>query len=56
MDPNGIKEIVIEYDTGDEEVLEPELRDEYGSYELQQAAIYLKTLVAELRRNADMRV
>jgi hypothetical protein len=36
--PRGIEEMVVEYDTGDEEVLKPRLRDEYGSYELQQAA------------------
>ena len=50
IDPYGIKEVVIEYDTGDEEILRPRLRDEYGSYELQQAAVYLGTLAEELRR------
>jgi hypothetical protein len=35
MDPYGIEEIVLVYDTGTEEVLKPRLRDEYGSYELQ---------------------
>ncbi len=42
--PNGIEEIVIEFDTGDEEVLMPRLRDEFASYELHQAALYLKGL------------
>jgi hypothetical protein len=54
MDPYGIEEIVLVYDTGTEEVLKPRLRDEYGSYELQQAAVYLRTLTLQLRRNADM--
>jgi hypothetical protein len=54
IDPYGIKEIIIKYDTGDEEVLRPRLHDEYGSYELQQAAVYLGTLAGELQRNADM--
>jgi hypothetical protein len=54
IDPYGIKEIVVEYDTGNEDILRPRLRDEYGSYELQQAAVYLGTLVAELRRNVDI--
>jgi hypothetical protein len=54
IDPYGIKEIIVEYDTGDEEILKPRLRDEYGAYELQQAAVYLGTLAGELRRSADM--
>lgn len=33
IDPYGIKEIVVEYDTGNEDILKPQLRDEYGSYE-----------------------
>lgn len=53
IDPHGIKEIVVEYGTGNDDVLKPKLRDEYSSYELQQAAVYLGTLLAELRRNAD---
>ena len=52
--PRGIEEIVVEYDTGDEEVLKPRLRDEYVSYELQQAAVYLGTLAGELRRNGGI--
>ena len=52
--PRSIEEIVVEYDTGDEEVLKPRLRDEYVSYELQQAAAYLGTLAGELRRNGGV--
>ena len=44
------------YDTGAEGVLGPKLRKEYGSYELEPAAIYLRTLAAQLRRNADRRL
>lgn len=51
MDPYGIEEIVIEFDTGDEEVLKPLMRDEFGSYELHQAATYLSTLSYQLRIN-----
>jgi hypothetical protein len=54
IDPYGIKEIVVEYDMGNEDVLRPRLREEYGAYELQQAAVYLHTLAVQLRRNADM--
>ena len=49
LDPYGIAEIVIEFDTGDKEVLEPRLRGEYGSYELLQAATYLDSLSHQLR-------
>lgn len=49
LDPSGIQEIVIEFDTGDSEVLRPKMREEYGSYELMQAATYLDTLSHELR-------
>ena len=49
LDPYGIREIVIQFDTGDEEVLRPKMREEFGSYELIQAATYLDTLSHELR-------
>ncbi len=46
--PHGIEEIIIEFDTGDEEVLKPRLREEFGAYELQQTALYIKALEADL--------
>jgi hypothetical protein len=49
LDPYGIREIVIQYDTGEEEVLRPKLREEFHSYELQQASHYLETLAHQLR-------
>ncbi len=51
IDPYGIKEIVVEFDTGDEEVLKPRMRDEFGSYEFWQAATYLDSLSHQLRVN-----
>jgi len=48
MDPNGIKEVVIEFDTGDEEVIKPRLRDEFESYELWETANYLGSLSHQL--------
>jgi len=42
MDPYGIKEIVLEFDTGEEEIMRPKLREEFGSYELHEAAHYLR--------------
>ena len=41
MDPYGIEEIALQFDTGDEEVLKPRMREEFGAYELIQAATYL---------------
>jgi hypothetical protein len=49
LDPYGIKEIVIEFDTDDEEVLKPRLREEFHSYELHQTATYLEVLAQQLR-------
>jgi hypothetical protein len=48
LDPYGIKEIVIEFDTGDEEVLTPALGEEYGSYGLWEAARYIENLYGKL--------
>jgi hypothetical protein len=42
MDPYGIKEIVLEFDTGEEEIMRPKQREEFGSYELHEAANYLR--------------
>jgi hypothetical protein len=48
INPYGIKEIVVEFDTGEEEILKPRLGEEFGAYELQQTSLYLDSLVAEL--------
>jgi len=42
MDPYGIKEIVFEFDTGEQEIIRPKLGEEFGSYELHEAAHYLR--------------
>ncbi len=51
LDPYGIQDIVIEFDTGDNQILKPRAREEFGSYELHQAATYLDTLSHELREH-----
>ncbi len=51
MDPYGIEEIALQFDTGDEEVLKPRMRAEFGAYELIQAATYLDSLSHQLRVN-----
>lgn len=49
MDPHGIQEIALQFDTGDEEVLKPRTRDEFKAYELAQTATYLGTLAGQLK-------
>ena len=51
LDPYGIQEIVIEFDTGDEEVLKPQGRPEFGSYELHETSTYLDIIKGQLRLN-----
>jgi len=53
LDPYGIKEIIIEFDTGDEEILKPKLREEFHSYELHEAATYIGILAGELRARQE---
>ena len=53
LDAYGIKEIVIEFDTGDEEVLKPRMNEEFGSYELHEAATYLHVLMSQLRASQE---
>ncbi len=45
MDPYGIEEIAIVFDTGEEEIMRPRRREEFGSYELNQAATYLRSSI-----------
>ncbi len=48
LHPYGIKEIVIEFDTGDEEILKPQMSEEFGPYELWEAANYIGFISREL--------
>lgn len=50
LDAYGIKEVVIEFDNDDEDILRPKQRDEFGAYELQQSAAYLDTLAHSIRK------
>jgi hypothetical protein len=50
MDPYGIREIVIEFDNGDEDILRPKQRDEFESYELHQLAAYVDSLAHSIRK------
>ena len=50
MDAYGIKEVVIEFDNDDEDILRPKQRDEFGAYELQQLGAYLDSLAHSIRK------
>jgi hypothetical protein len=50
IDPNGIKEVAIEFDNGDEDVFRPKLREEFGSYEIHQMAAYLDSIAHSIRK------
>ena len=53
MDPYGIREVVIEFDNGDEDVFRPRMREEFGSYELQQLSVYMETLSRDVKKDAN---
>ena len=50
MDPYSIREVVIEFDNGDEDILRPKQRDEFESYELHQLAAYLDSVAHSIRK------
>jgi len=50
MDAYGIKEIVIEFDNGDEDIFRPKQRDEFESYELHQMAVYIDAMAHSIRK------
>ncbi len=50
IDPNGIKEIVIEFDSGDEDIFRPRRREEFGAYELHMMAAYLDSIAHSVRK------
>jgi hypothetical protein len=50
LDPYGIKEVVIELDNGDEDVIRPKLREEFASYEIHQLAAYLDSVAHSIRK------
>jgi hypothetical protein len=50
MDPYSIREVVIEFDNGDEDILRPKQRETFESYELHQLGTYLDTLAGGIRK------
>lgn len=50
MDPEGVREVVMEFANGDTDVFRPKLREEFGSYELHQLAAYLDAMAHSIRK------
>ncbi len=50
MDAYGIKEIVIEFDNGDEDVFTPKQREEFESYELYEMAVFIDSMAHSIRK------
>ena len=50
VDAYGIKEVVLEYDNGDEDTFRPRMREEFGSYELHMMAAYLDSIAHSIRK------
>ena len=50
MDPNGIREIVIEYDNGDYDAFRPRLGGEFKAYELHMMSTYLDSIAHSVRQ------
>ncbi len=53
MDPYGIREVVMEFDNGDEYVFRPRMREEFHSYELQQLAVYIEVLSHDVKSDSN---
>jgi hypothetical protein len=49
MDPYGIREIVIEFENGDQDVFRPRLRGEFESYDLHMMGAYLDSIAHSVR-------
>lgn len=50
IDPNGIREIVIEFDNGDHDNFRPRLREEFKAYELHMMSAYLDSIAHSVRQ------
>lgn len=50
MDPNGVREVIIEFGNGDTDVFRARQREEYGSYELHMMAAYIDSMAHSIRK------
>jgi hypothetical protein len=49
MDPYGVREVVIEFENGDEDVFRPRRREEFYAYELHQMGAYIDAMAHSIR-------
>ncbi len=52
VDPRGIREIVVQFDEG-EEILTPRSNERFGSYNLYEAAAYIHFLSGHIGKGRD---
>ena len=50
IDPHGIREVVIEFDNGDQDIFRPQRREEFGSHELHMMGAYLDSIAHSVRK------
>jgi hypothetical protein len=50
IDPYGIREVVIEFESGDQDIFRPRRREEFESYELHMMAAYLDSIAHSVRK------
>ena len=50
IDSYGIREVVIEFDNGDQDIFRPQQREEFGSYELHMMGAYLDSITHSVRK------
>lgn len=50
VDPNGIREVVIEFDNGDTDIFRPRRREEFQAYELHMMGVYLDSIAHSVRK------
>lgn len=49
IDPYGIREVVLEFESGDKDTFTPRLRETFESYELHQMGAYLDSIAHSVR-------
>jgi hypothetical protein len=50
IDPYGIREVVIEFENGDQDSFRPRRREEFESYELHMMGAYLDSIAHSVRK------
>lgn len=48
FDPNGIREVVIEFEGGDSDSFTPRMREDFQAYEIHQMGGYLDSVKASI--------